>query len=204
MKLEINLVKVGSVDAGMGSLISRSRYAFSENDLMGAFEKFFSENSSTFTAVVKDKRLVSVLSNISGLTTTQLQCIRYILCTNYGLDIWYWAVANEEINESDIDSGVYEYNVVDRDTTQFNFIPTSSKITQNSNSLDLISLYKKINDSFGLFSGSVFAGITNPLENDINAMKGSQEILGRVPVVQSTHVNYMLSFLHKEIKCITA
>lgn len=199
MKLELNLVKVNSIDAGVGKLILRKRYAVSTN-IMESVEDFIKLNSSTFSTVVRDARLVGALKSVNDLTITEFQCLRYILCIGYGLDIWYWNVANEEANSEGVDSGMYEYNIVDLDTVN-EFAPFSSKIVQVEN-IDLASLYETVNDSFNLFSGNLFAGINNPLKNDITAMKRSMELIGKVPNVQTTHANVMLDFINKKVKCI--
>lgn len=170
---------------------------------MESIKTFLADNKSTLIAAIRDGKLTESLSNLSTLTVTEFNCLRYILASSYGLDIWGWGVADEENNPSDIEANMAEYNVVDMDTIN-GFYPFSSKLVTGINTGKLTDIYKKINDSFGLFTGSIFSGYTNPLSVEIQALIGSTSLTGEMPEVMTTRINALLKFVHKDLKVITA
>lgn len=204
MNLEVNLVKVASVDSKLSKLLSRNRYLV-ENDTQAleSIIKFIADNASTFNAALTDQRLVAQLQNLSALTISELDCLRYILSVK-GIDLWYYYVSDIEVNPTDIPTGIFEYNVVDRNNMSgSSFIPFASKITQTQGENKLTSLYEKIIDMYGLFNGSLFDGMNNPLKTMIDSMKSDEQILGTVPTTKSTYCNSIFEFLKKDIRVIT-
>lgn len=203
MNLEVNLVKVDTIDSKLSKLLARNRFLV-ENDTqaLDSIVKFIADNASTFNAALTDQRLVAQLQNLSSLTITDLDCLRYILSSK-GIDIWYFYVSDVEVDQTDIPTGIFEYNVVDTSNMMSAFIPFSTKITQAQTENKLTTLYDKIIDMYGLFSGKLFSGINNPIKVMVDSMKGDEEILGTVPTTKSTYCNSIFDFLKKDIKVIT-
>lgn len=203
MNLEVNLVKVDTIDSKLSKLLARNRFLV-ENDTqaLDSIVKFIADNASTFNAALTDQRLVAQLQDLSSLTITDLDCLRYILSSK-GIDIWYFYVSDVEVDQTDIPTGIFEYNVVDTSNMMSAFIPFSTKITQAQTENKLTTLYDKIIDMYGLFSGKLFSGINNPIKVMVDSMKGDEEILGTVPTTKSTYCNSIFDFLKKDIKVIT-
>lgn len=202
MNLEINLVKVHSIDAKLGKLLARKRYLVADDtQVMDSMMKFIAEVSTTISTVVTDARLTASLQTLTKLTVTDLDCLRYIL-SMHGMDIWYWYVADTEGNPMSIPEGLFEYQVIDHNNTRI-FIPNCAKIVQASTDNKLTEVYSKIIESHALFNSPIFAGINNPLVNMVQTMEADEQAVGVVPVSKTTYVNSIFDFLHKEIRVLS-
>lgn len=168
-----------------------------------SFATFIAENESTFIAAINNARFTSSLQNLTTMTINEFNCLRYIMAVSYGLDIWGWYVADEETNSVGIDNDVAEYNIIDSNTMN-GIYPFCSKISKDARTTSLTEVYSKINESFGLFTGNSLVGFTNPLSSAIETMKSSISLTGNIPETMSTNINAILSFLHKDLKVITA
>lgn len=203
MNLEINLVKVASVDAKMSKLLARNRVLVqSDTEALDSIAKFIADNASTFTAVITDQRLVAQLQDLSKLTIVDLDCLRYVLSTK-GLDLWYFYVADVESNPSDIPEGLIEYNILDSSNMMSAFIPFGTKVSKSQQDNKLTDLYTKVMEMYGLFNGGIFNGMRNPIKATVESMKSSEELLGMVPTMQTTYLNSIFDFLKKDIRVIT-
>jgi hypothetical protein len=203
MKLEVTLVKTKTIDSKMAKFLARSRYDVTDDaSALTAIGKFIADNISTFQAALTDQRLLSQLQNLSGLTINQLQCLKYILASK-GIDIWFYYVTDGAVNEADIDAGMFEYNVLDFCTINGSFIPFCTKFIQSSTDNSMVKLYTDIVDGYGLFEGSLFAGMVNPIKNMIDAMKTDEQALGVVSSMKTTYVNSILEYLRKDVRVIT-
>jgi len=203
MKLEINLVKSPQIDSRTVKFLTRARFSVaSESEVMDAIQKFIKDNISTFTASLTNARLVAQLESLSNLTVSQFQGLRYMLSQS-GMDIWAWAVKENEIDEIELPDNTVEYNVIDRNQVSFGFIPMSLRFTQLSSEISLSSVYQKIKDAYGIFEGSFYAGMRDPIKNSISTMQESEKVLGVAPQSSSTYVNSILDFLGKELRVIS-
>lgn len=203
MQLELNLVKIASVESKVAKLLVRKRVNV-EGDTQALEEitKFIKENNSTFVAVLSDQVFVNKLNDLSSLTIDQFTCLRWMLATK-GVDIWYQYVSDAEVNKTDVPTGVFEYNIVDSTNITGQFIPFTSKITVQKDENNFTNLYSSILSLYGLFEGSIFEGIRNPLESIIKSMKDDENVLGTVPTSKTTYCNSVFEFLKKDIKVIT-
>lgn len=203
MNLEVNLIKVPSVAGKMGTFLGRNRYSCNnDTEALDAINKFISENMDTITAVIIDPKLNGILTE-GNLTINDLMCIKYLLSLK-GLDLWYWYVSDSETNATGIEPDTFEYNVVDElNLYNSSFIPFCTKVNQLISDMKISAVYSKIIDIYGLFQGTKFNGIHNPLKNTIDSMKGSETALGTVPGTLTTYTNSVLEYLGKNIKVIT-
>jgi hypothetical protein len=183
--------------------LSRARYDV-ENDTeaLNAVGKFINENISTFQAALTDQRFLTQLQNLNNLTINTFNCIRYMLSTK-GIDLWVFYVAETAVNPEDLEAGMVEYNVLDRNTTIGSFLPMGTKFIQTRTDLSPSKLYNEICESYGLFEGSVFAGQNNPIKVMVDAMKTDEELVGQVGTQKTTYVNSILEFLNKDVRVIT-
>lgn len=202
MNLEVNLVSVPSIDTKYASIRSRSRFLVNnDTEALDSIAKFIADNASEFNSAIADARLVAQLQDLSNITFTDLECLRYILATKR-IDLWYWYVADVEVNSSDIPAGMVEYNISDY-TNMIGNIPFCTKITQLREENNFVEVYSKINEIYGLFGSPLFKGISNPISKMINSMKTSQELINQVPATAGAYINSVLDFLHKDLKVIT-
>lgn len=204
MKLEVNLVKtpINGVGGNYVKFLARSRYdVATEAEALSAIEKFIGENNSTFAAALTDQRMVAQLQSLKGLTISNLQCLRYLLAIK-GIDIWYFYVKDSEVNPTDIGANVMEFNVIDRDQS-VGFVPFCVKFVQLASDYSISKLYTEINDSFGLFEGSIFSGVVNPLKSIITSIKSPEDAGIGVPKTLTSAANSLLEFINKELKVIT-
>jgi len=203
MKLELNLVKSPQIDSRTVKFLARNRYEVaSEPEVMDAIQKFIADNISTFTAALTNARLVAQLEQIKDLTVSQFQGLRYILAM-HGLDIWYFIVKEGEVNETEVSDDVIEYNILDNDQVTFGFVPMAFRFIQPRSEMSISAVYQEIVSAFGLFEGSFYVGLKNPLKASIDTIVESEKILGVAPKSSSTYVNSILEYLHKDMRAIT-
>lgn len=203
MKLELNLVKSPQIDSRTVKFLARNRYEVaSEPEVMDAIQKFIADNISTFTAALTNARLVAQLEQIKDLTVSQFQGLRYIL-PMHGLDIWYFIVKEGEVNETEVSDDVIEYNILDNDQVTFGFVPMAFRFIQPRSEMSISAVYQEIVSAFGLFEGSFYVGLKNPLKASIDTIVESEKILGVAPKSSSTYVNSILEYLHKDMRAIT-
>lgn len=202
MNLEVNLVKTSSIDSKMSKFLARTRYEVTgDTEVLDAIEKFIHDNVSTFTAALTDQSLVAKLENPLNLTISTFNCLRYVLAEK-GLDIWIWYVKNGEVDENEVTPDCFEYNVVDYDQC-IGFVPFCVRFIQDKQSFNVVKLYGDIQSAFGLFEGSLFTDMRNPLLVNIDAMKIEQDAVGKVSSLKTTYVNSILDFLKKDVRVIT-
>lgn len=203
MKLELNLVKSPQIDSRTVKFLARNRYEVaSEPEVMDAIQKFIADNISTFTAALTNQRLVAQLEQLKDLTVSQFQGLRYVLAMN-GLDIWYFAVKEGEVNESEVPDDVIEYTILDNDQVSYGFIPMAFRFIQPRSEMSISSVYQEIVSAFGLFEGSFYVGMKNPLKASIDTVIESEKILGVAPKSSTTYINSILEYLHKDMRAIT-
>jgi len=203
MKLELNLVKSPQIDSRTVKFLARNRYEVaSEPEVMDAIQKFIADNISTFTAALTNARLVAQLEQIKDLTVSQFQGLRYVLAM-HGLDIWYFIVKEGEVNETEVSDDVIEYNILDNDQVTFGFVPMAFRFVQPRSEMSISAVYQEIVSAFGLFEGSFYVGLKNPLKASIDTIVESEKILGVAPKSSSTYVNSILEYLHKDMRAIT-
>lgn len=203
MLLEINLVKTATIDSKVAKYIARQRYEVaSDTEVLDYISKFIGENISTFTAALTDQRFVSALSSLNNLTIEKFNCLRYVIASK-GLDVWVWYVKEGEANASEVSDNVFEYNVLDRFSTN-SFVPMCFRVLQSSSENSLSKLYTEINNAYDLFGGSLFAGQVNPIMNMVKAMKVDEDAMGTVGQGKTTYVNSILEFIGLDIKVVTA
>lgn len=201
MKLELTLIKSPSIDTKMGKFLARTRYEVSnDTEVLDAITKFIAENISTFTSAMTDQRFLGQLQSLNNLTINEFSCLRYIFATK-GLDIWAWYVREGEVNADELSANTFEYNVLDKESAN-SFIPMCTRFIQTTNENSLVKLYTSIVDAFGLFEGSLFVGMNNPIMTTVNAMK-SDEVIGVVSNFKTTYINSILDFLGKDLKVLT-
>lgn len=207
MNLEVNLVRVSSVGAKMGTLLARNRYLVTnDTEALGAIAKFIADNESTFNLKLTDQRLVAQLSSLDKMTITDFICLRTIISSgSTGLDLWVNYVADVEANPKDIPDGVSEYNIVDSANMMSAFIPFATKMVQPENELDLLAVYKKSIEMFGLYSSPIFSGINAPLISAVKTLESFQKPLGPAgyPTMITTAINSYFEALKKEFYVIT-
>jgi hypothetical protein len=204
MNLEISLVKVKSIDAKMSRLASRTRVKVdNDTEALDQIAKFIADNISALSTVVSNKVFLNKLTNLTALTITELDCIRYYLSTSSGLDIWYYYVSDTESNGSDLPDGIFEYHIVDRNNMNGLFIPFVTKINQAHSENRLSNLYDQIIDMYGLFKSTLFDGVANPLMNIVTSIKSDENIVGTTSTTNTTYCNSIFEFLKKEIRVIT-
>jgi hypothetical protein len=203
MKLELNLVKSPQIDSRTVKFLARNRYEVaSEPEVMDAIQKFIADNISTFTAALTNQRLVAQLEQLKDLTVSQFQGLRYILAMN-GLDIWYFAVKEGEVNELEVPDDVIEYTILDNDQMSYGFIPMAFRFVQPRSEMSISAVYQEIVSAFGLFEGSFYVGMKNPLKASIDTVVESEKILGVAPKSSTTYINSILEYLHKDMRAIT-
>jgi hypothetical protein len=203
MKLELNLVKSPQIDSRTVKFLARNRYEVaSEPEVMDAIQKFIADNISTFTAALTNQRLVAQLEQLKDLTVSQFQGLRYILAMN-GLDIWYFAVKEGEVNESEVPDDIIEYTILDNDQMSYGFIPMAFRFVQPRSEMSISAVYQEIVSAFGLFEGSFYVGMKNPLKASIDTVVESEKILGVAPKSSTTYINSILEYLHKDMRAIT-
>jgi hypothetical protein len=169
---------------------------------MDAIQKFIADNISTFTAALTNQRLVAQLEQLKDLTVSQFQGLRYILAMN-GLDIWYFAVKEGEVNELEVPDDVIEYTILDNDQMSYGFIPMAFRFVQPRSEMSISAVYQEIVSAFGLFEGSFYVGMKNPLKASIDTVVESEKILGVAPKSSTTYINSILEYLHKDMRAIT-
>lgn len=203
MKLELNLVKSPQIDSRTVKFLARNRYEVaSEPEVMDAIQKFIADNISTFTAALTNQRLVAQLEQLKDLTVSQFQGLRYILAMN-GLDIWYFVVKEGEVNESEVPDDIIEYTILDNDQMSYGFIPMAFRFVQPRSEMSISAVYQEIVSAFGLFEGSFYVGMKNPLKASIDTVVESEKILGVAPKSSTTYINSILEYLHKDMRAIT-
>jgi len=203
MKLELNLVKSPQIDSRTVKFLARNRYEVaSEPEVMDAIQKFITDNISTFTAALTNQRLVAQLEQLKDLTVSQFQGLRYVLAMN-GLDIWYFAVKEGEVNDTEIPDDVIEYTILDNDQMSYGFIPMAFRFIQPRSEMSISAVYQEIVSAFGLFEGSFYVGMKNPLKASIDTVVESEKILGVAPKSSTTYINSILEYLHKDMRAIT-
>lgn len=199
MNLEINLVRSQSIYSKAFTILSRKR-AFVSNDseAMAQIESFFAENLDTFDAALTNKALVSQLSNLNGLTIDEFYSLKFMLAAS-GLDVLVWNVAELEVNSSEIPEGFMEYNSVDYlNSADSSFISFCTKIVLSASGGDMYELYSKIFNMYGLFKGDLFVGYKNPVENQLEILKQTEEAMGVSPVAITNYLNSILEYLKKD------
>lgn len=180
MILEINLIKVPAHNSMTGTLIKRKRYQVAEGQTaMPSIIEFIKESESVWVTL-SDKILANRLVNLSTLTIAQLNSLRYTLSLA-GLDIWMGYVSEVEVNATGVGDETVEYNAYDWTDVRDGFVPFCVKSTQMINDIKWTDVYSKFNTDFNLFSQELFD--TNPLMSTVNAMKGSQEVLGALSLI---------------------
>lgn len=203
MKLELNLVKSPQIDSRTVKFLARTRYEIaSEPEVMDSIQKFIADNISTFTAALTNARLVAQLEQIKDLTVSQFQGLRYVLAMN-GLDIWYFIVKEGEVNETEVPDDTIEYNILDNDQVSFGFVPMAFRFVQPRSEMSISAVYQEIVSAFGLFEGSFYVGMKNPLKASIDTIVESEKVLGVAPKSSSVYVNSVLEYLHKDMRAIT-
>lgn len=208
MNLEVNLVSVGSMGAKMGILISRNRYLVqNDTEALDSIAKFIADNESTFNLKLTDQRLVAQLSSLKNLTISDFLGLRNVLGSGRtGLDIWVNYVSDVEINPKDLPQGLVEYNIIDNANMMGAFIPFSTKLTQPENEVDLLAVYKKSIEIFGLYSSPLFEGLSAPLTRAVKTLEMYQKPLGPAgyPPMITTAINSYFEQLKKEFYVISS
>lgn len=202
MLLELNLVFSQSIYANAFTLVSRSRVMTeNEDQVLTAIASFIKDNIETFDAAIADKDLVNRLQTVEFRTIGELYSLKYMIAS-FGLDILFNAVAELEVNPSEIAENTVEYNIIDELDSDPTFIRSASKVIISNEAGDLYSVYSKIIEGFGFFDTELTAGFNNPLTRDLTILKQSEELMGISPVAVTTEINSILEYLGKKVIAI--
>lgn len=211
MQLELTLVKSNGTYNPISKLLIRSRYKINDDsDLMKCIIGFLNQNINIIESAFENKIIAQRIKTLQSLSTEELLGLKYML-QSVGLDIFYWAVADNEMNPQIITDGTIEYNVIDKEYGFTGMSRLNTKISMPEHDVDITYLYTKINEAFHLFEGPLFETIVeNPIQNDIDALQGASDIdeqTGKIIVKHSQaladHANTILSYLGFDIKVIT-
>jgi len=202
MLLELNLVFSQSIYANAFTLVSRNRVMTeNEDQVLTAIASFIKDNIETFDAAIADKDLVNRLQTVEFRTIGELYSLKYMIAS-FGLDILFNAVAELEVNPSEIAENTVEYNIIDELDSDPTFVRSASKVVISNEAGDLYSVYSKIIEGFGFFDTELTTGFNNPLTRDLTILKQSEELMGISPVAVTTEINSILEYLGKKVIAI--
>lgn len=206
MILELNLVKVqpGVLANKVGELLERKTYNVEDDaSAIESLIKFLGDNVDLLSTIIPDKDFITRISNLKTLSPDQFASLRFVL-VSFGIDVWGWVVAENQQLES-VSDDKFEFNVVDKLQHVIDSFNMDTKFQLAKEGMVTSNVYQKISDSFELFSNGesgLFKNDTDPLKNQIAAVKDAEGPLGAAGDQAYAQLENMLSFVGKEIYVI--
>lgn len=212
MQLELTLIKSNGTYNPVSKLLRRTRYKINDDsDLMKCIMGFLNDNIEIINSAFENKLIPQRIKALQSLDTDELIGLKYML-QSVGLDILYWAVADNEVNPSVITDGTVEYNIVDREYGFTGMTRLNTKVSMPKHDMDITYLYTKISEAFHLFEGPLFENIVaNPIQEDIDRIQAMNDIdettgamiVSRFPQTIAMHANMIIQYLGFDIYVIT-
>lgn len=206
MILELNLVKVqpGILSNKVGELLERKTYNVEDDaSAVESLIKFLGDNVDSLSAIIPDKDFITRISNLKTLSPDQFASLRFVL-VSFGVDVWGWVVAENQQLEP-VSDDKFEFNVVDKLQHVIDSFNMNTKFQLSKEGMKTSEVYQKISDSFELFSNGesgLFKVDTDPLKNQIAAVKDAEGPLGAAGDQVYAQLENMLFFVGKEIYVI--
>lgn len=206
MILELNLVKVqpGVLSNRVGDLLERKTYNVEDDaSAIESLIKFLGDNVDSLSTIIPDKDFVTRISNLKTLSPDQFASLRFVL-VSFGVDIWGWVVAENQQLEA-VSEDKFEFNVVDKLQHVIDSFNMDTKFQLSKEGMKTSEVYQKVSDSFELFSNGesgLFKVDTDPLKNQIAAVKDAEGPLGAAGDQAYSQLENMLAFVGKEIYVI--
>lgn len=200
MTVELNLVFSQNIYSTVFTLVNRSRVSAADNsEVLRAIEAFIRENLDSFNTAIIDKDVVNRLQDVQFNTVSDFYSLKFMLAS-YGMDILVNSVAELEQDAEGIDPSIIEYNVIDEISWNNTFVRSASKITMPSDGSGKLSeVYSKIIEGYGLFTGAAVEGFKNPLVQDMELLKQSEDLMGVTPSPVTSDINSIMEYLGKKI-----
>lgn len=205
MILEVNLVKTQASYSPVGVFLERKRYEVNDEvSATSAIIQFLGENNDILNSMMTNKSFVDQISSLKVATADTIACVRAILAQE-NLDVWAWAISEVEVNPTGPDEDNFEYNIVDNLMAMTESTKFCTKILMAKENISYSRLYKKIAESYNLFStqlSPIFTGVNDPYSTLVSAIETIEGPTGSVDSSFVGQLSDLCKFLGKSMYVI--